>query len=466
MRARQRSLGEEGDVDRGPRHRARSSPPRLGSRGSRRRPGRARLASFLRAPGDRRRRARHRPPAPRERDAINMRPAEDAIEIDTTDLDVVEVVAQIEQIVQARHLVNRVDAAVWAVGRYTIGTLVRDRRAAPQLRRRASADERRRGTQHQPLPPDRPARLRPLLAAPDLLPREGRGPPRAGAGAAGPELRDDLRPPRRVGPRRCGGCARSSATGTHSGSSPRGPASSRAFGRVQPGAAMAALQEDVPASPRPRSTARSSGRSATGTRSRPRGGAAPLRRPAERGEGLPGGVGRDRAADPRPPRLARRGRCARPAAGRRRHDERDGARDHRHGGDRRLPNVGKPTPINRLTETRQAVVHETLCVTRDRKELLADWNGKHFLLIDTGGVDDLATDPFSPSIARQARAAIEEADLVLFVVDARHGITPGDEEPRPRCGPRASRCSCSRTRSTIRAATSRRSSSTSSASAT
>ena len=93
-----------------------------------------------------------------------------------------------------------------------------------------------------------------------------------------------------------------------------------------------------------------------------------------------------------------------------------------------FPNVGKSTLINRLTETRQAVVHETPGVTRDRKELLADWNGKHFLLIDTGGVDDLATDPFSPAIARQARAAIEEADLVLFVVDARHGITPGDEE--------------------------------------
>ena len=93
-----------------------------------------------------------------------------------------------------------------------------------------------------------------------------------------------------------------------------------------------------------------------------------------------------------------------------------------------FPNVGKSTLINRLTESRQAVVHETPGVTRDRKELLADWNGKHFLLIDTGGVDDLATDPFSPEIAKQARAAIAEADLVLFVVDARHGITPGDEE--------------------------------------
>jgi GTPase len=65
-----------------------------------------------------------------------------------------------------------------------------------------------------------------------------------------------------------------------------------------------------------------------------------------------------------------------------------------------FPNVGKSTLINRLTETRQAVVHETPGVTRDRKELLADWNGKHFLLIDTGGVDDLATDAFSPKIAK------------------------------------------------------------------
>jgi GTP-binding protein len=84
--------------------------------------------------------------------------------------------------------------------------------------------------------------------------------------------------------------------------------------------------------------------------------------------------------------------------------------------------------INRLTESRQAVVHETPGVTRDRKELLCEWNGVHFLLIDTGGVDDAAEDVFSPEIAKQARAAIAEADLVLFVVDARHGITPGDEE--------------------------------------
>jgi GTP-binding protein len=93
-----------------------------------------------------------------------------------------------------------------------------------------------------------------------------------------------------------------------------------------------------------------------------------------------------------------------------------------------FPNVGKSTLINRLTESRQAVVHETPGVTRDRKELLCEWNGVQFLLIDTGGVDDEATDVFGPEIAKQARTAIEEADLVLFVVDARAGVTPGDED--------------------------------------
>jgi GTP-binding protein len=93
-----------------------------------------------------------------------------------------------------------------------------------------------------------------------------------------------------------------------------------------------------------------------------------------------------------------------------------------------FPNVGKSTLLNRLTESRTAVVHETPGVTRDRKELIADWAGKRFRLIDTGGVDREDKGPFGPQIAAQARQAIEEADLVLFVVDARAGITPGDEE--------------------------------------
>ena len=93
-----------------------------------------------------------------------------------------------------------------------------------------------------------------------------------------------------------------------------------------------------------------------------------------------------------------------------------------------FPNVGKSTLVNRLTESRDAVVHETPGVTRDRKEIVADWNGRRFRLIDTGGVDIADQTPITRSIAEQAQTAIAEADLVLFVVDARVGVMPGDEE--------------------------------------
>ena len=93
-----------------------------------------------------------------------------------------------------------------------------------------------------------------------------------------------------------------------------------------------------------------------------------------------------------------------------------------------FPNVVKSTLVNRLTATRQAVVHETQGTTRDRKELLCEWNGQQFMLIDTGGVDIVDPSPITRQIAAQARTAIREADLVLFVVDARIGVTPGDEE--------------------------------------
>ena len=93
-----------------------------------------------------------------------------------------------------------------------------------------------------------------------------------------------------------------------------------------------------------------------------------------------------------------------------------------------FPNVGKSTLVNRLTATRQAVVHATQGTTRDRKELVCEWQGTEFLLVDTGGVDIADPHPITQQIAQQARAAIADADLVLLVVDARAGITPGDEE--------------------------------------
>src|SRR4051794_41839249 len=86
-----------------------------------------------------------------------------------------------------------------------------------------------------------------------------------------------------------------------------------------------------------------------------------------------------------------------------------------------FPNVGKSTLVNRLTATRAAVVHETPGVTRDRKELVCEWAGKRFLLVDTGGVDVAESAPLARAIVEQARLAVAEADLVLFVVDAKSG---------------------------------------------
>jgi GTP-binding protein len=93
-----------------------------------------------------------------------------------------------------------------------------------------------------------------------------------------------------------------------------------------------------------------------------------------------------------------------------------------------FPNVGKSTLVNRLSATRQAVVFETPGVTRDRKEIVCEWAGKRFLLVDTGGVDVVDPSPLTRLVAEQARRAVEEADLVLLAVDARAGVTPGDEE--------------------------------------
>ena len=93
-----------------------------------------------------------------------------------------------------------------------------------------------------------------------------------------------------------------------------------------------------------------------------------------------------------------------------------------------FPNVGKSTLVNRLTATRTAVVHEEPGVTRDRKDIVCEWSGRRFILIDTGGVDLADRSEITQQIAAQARTAIDEADLVLFVVDAQAGVTPGDEE--------------------------------------
>jgi GTP-binding protein len=92
------------------------------------------------------------------------------------------------------------------------------------------------------------------------------------------------------------------------------------------------------------------------------------------------------------------------------------------------PNVGKSSLVNRLTESREAVVHEAPGITRDRKELRTEWNGRALTLIDTGGVDLEDRDEMATQIQEQARAALAEAGAVVLVVDARAGLRPGDLE--------------------------------------
>ncbi len=90
------------------------------------------------------------------------------------------------------------------------------------------------------------------------------------------------------------------------------------------------------------------------------------------------------------------------------------------------PNVGKSSLVNRLTESREAVVHELSGVTRDRKELDTEWNGRPLTLIDTGGVDLEEQDDLARQIQQQSREALTEADVAVLVVDARAGVRPGD----------------------------------------
>ncbi len=92
------------------------------------------------------------------------------------------------------------------------------------------------------------------------------------------------------------------------------------------------------------------------------------------------------------------------------------------------PNVGKSSLVNRLTNSREAVVHERAGITRDRKEIATEWNGRRFTLVDTGGMDNEDPDPISGSIRDQARAALADAQVALFVFDAKAGLRPGDDE--------------------------------------
>ena len=92
------------------------------------------------------------------------------------------------------------------------------------------------------------------------------------------------------------------------------------------------------------------------------------------------------------------------------------------------PNVGKSTLFNRLVKKRLAVVEDEPGITRDRLYAAAEWNGKRYQVVDTGGIVFQETDPLSEQIRVQANVALEEADLVLFLTDAMDGVNPDDQD--------------------------------------
>src|SRR5437763_2012124 len=91
------------------------------------------------------------------------------------------------------------------------------------------------------------------------------------------------------------------------------------------------------------------------------------------------------------------------------------------------PNVGKSTLFNRLVEQRKAIVDDISGVTRDRQYGIAEWNGKTFNLIDTGGFVPHSEDVFETEIRKQVKIAIDEADALIFMTDVAVGITDLDE---------------------------------------
>ena len=92
------------------------------------------------------------------------------------------------------------------------------------------------------------------------------------------------------------------------------------------------------------------------------------------------------------------------------------------------PNVGKSTLFNRITNTRRAIVTPVAGTTRDVNSLPAEWQGRPFRLVDTGGMFGASEDPLHDLVVQQGRRALQEADVLVFVVDGREGLVPGDEE--------------------------------------
>ena len=91
------------------------------------------------------------------------------------------------------------------------------------------------------------------------------------------------------------------------------------------------------------------------------------------------------------------------------------------------PNVGKSTLFNRLSRSRNSLVDDEPGITRDRLYASIRWNDKAFTLIDTGGYENIDNEPLIDQIKSQVMIAVQEADKIIFMVDGREGLMPGDE---------------------------------------
>lgn len=92
------------------------------------------------------------------------------------------------------------------------------------------------------------------------------------------------------------------------------------------------------------------------------------------------------------------------------------------------PNVGKSTFFNYVVGKRISIVEDTPGVTRDRVYADANWRGRNFILVDTGGIEPESDDVILSQMRRQADMAIEIADVILFITDIKQGVTPADHD--------------------------------------
>ena len=150
--------------------------------------------------------------------------------------------------------------------------------------------------------------------------------------------------------------------------------------------------------------------------------------------GGPGERRRARRSGPRQRRDPGRPHDLAPRTGARRHDRRSLTRGRASAAGSRWspssgrPNVGKSTLFNRIVGERAAIVEDRARTTRDRLYGDAEWNGRRFVLVDTGGLELDPGDPIEARVQEQARLAIAEADVIVFVADAAAGLTPADSE--------------------------------------